>query len=127
MGDQGPRRAAFCLWSHPFVWSCGAILSPRPHAVYADVSSGGQERARIARPQGLVLDGHEDGGTMAANVARRPMRDIDLFQLALGLVPPWMVADAKFDADKKRLDIEIDFKTGGRFFCPKCGKADCPV
>jgi transposase len=55
------------------------------------------------------------------------MRDIDLFQLALGLVPPWMVADAKFDADKKRLDIEIDFKTGGRFACPKCGKADCPV
>jgi transposase len=55
------------------------------------------------------------------------MRDIDLFQLALGLVPPWMVADAKFDADKKRLDIEIDFKTGGRFACPECGKADCSV
>jgi transposase len=55
------------------------------------------------------------------------MRDIDLFQLALGLVPPWMVADAKFDADKKRLDIEIDFKTGGRFACPECGKAACPV
>jgi transposase len=55
------------------------------------------------------------------------MRDIDLFQLALGLVPPWMVADAKFDVDKKRLDIEIDFKTGGRFACPECGKADCPV
>ena len=33
------------------------------------------------------------------------MRDIDLFQLALGLVPPWMVADAKFDAENKRLDI----------------------
>ena len=67
---------------------------------------------------------------MAANgteVAGRQMRDIDLFQLALGLVPPWMVADAKFDADKKRLDIEIDFKTGGRFACPECGKADCPV
>jgi transposase len=55
------------------------------------------------------------------------MRDIDLFQLALGLVPPWMVADAKFDAEKKRLDIEIDFKTGGRFACPDCAKADCPV
>jgi transposase len=55
------------------------------------------------------------------------MRDIDLFQLALGLVPPWMVADAKFDVDKKRLDIEIDFKVGGRFACPECGKADCPV
>jgi transposase len=55
------------------------------------------------------------------------MRDIDLFQLALGLVPPWMVADAKFDAANKRLDIEIDFKTGGRFACPECGTADCPV
>jgi hypothetical protein len=33
------------------------------------------------------------------------MRDIDLFRLALGLVPPWMVV-AKFDAEQKRLDIE---------------------
>ena len=54
------------------------------------------------------------------------MRDIDLFQLALGLVPPWMVAAAKFDAQKKRLDLEIDFRTGGRFPCPDCGAADCP-
>jgi transposase len=80
--------------------------------------------------EGFVLDGRERGGTMVANgteVAGPQMRDIDLFQLALGLVPPWMVADAKFDADKKRLDIEIDFKTGGRFACPECGKADCPV
>jgi len=38
----------------------------------------------------------------------------DLFQLALGLVPPWMVADAEFDAEKKRLDIEDRFQTGGR-------------
>jgi transposase len=37
------------------------------------------------------------------------MRDIDLFQLALGLVPPRMVVDAKFDAGNKRLHIEIDF------------------
>ena len=39
------------------------------------------------------------------------MRDIDQFQLALGLVPPWMVAAADFDAERKRVDIEIDFKT----------------
>ena len=39
------------------------------------------------------------------------MRDVDLFQLALGLVPPWMVKACQFDAAKKRLDIEIDFKT----------------
>ena len=54
------------------------------------------------------------------------MRDTDLFQLALGLVPPWMVRAAKFDAGEKRLDIEIDFKTGDRFPCPDCAKADCP-
>jgi transposase len=55
------------------------------------------------------------------------MRDTDLFQLALGLVPPWMVKAVSFDADKRRLDLEIDFFTGGRFACSGCGKADCPV
>jgi transposase len=55
------------------------------------------------------------------------MRDTDLFQLALGLVPPWMVKDCRFDAVKKRLDIEIDFAKGGHFDCPTCDKADCPV
>jgi hypothetical protein len=49
------------------------------------------------------------------------MRDTDLLQLAHGLVPPRMVAAADFDAEKKKLDIEIDFKTGGRFACPECG------
>ena len=55
------------------------------------------------------------------------MRDTDLFQLALGLVPPWLVSAAKFDAVKKRLDLEIDFSKGGRFSCPDCGHADCPT
>ena len=55
------------------------------------------------------------------------MRDTDLFQMALGLVPPWLVKDCKFDAAAKRLDIEIDFKTGGRFPCPDCAEQGCPV
>jgi len=55
------------------------------------------------------------------------MRNVDLFQLALGLVPPWLVNDVRFDADKKQLDIEIDFARGGRFPCPHCNAADCPV
>ena len=55
------------------------------------------------------------------------MRDTDLFQLALGLGSPWLVKAAKFDAAKKRLDVEIDFKTGGRFPCPDCQTPDCPV
>lgn len=55
------------------------------------------------------------------------MRDTDLFQLALGLVPPWLVKAANFDAEKKRLDIEIDFTRGGLFACSGCGKPDCPT
>jgi hypothetical protein len=35
------------------------------------------------------------------------MRDIDLFQRA-GLMPPWMLAAADLDAEKKRFDVEID-------------------
>ena len=55
------------------------------------------------------------------------MRDTDLFQLALGLVPPWMVKTCAFDAGRRRLDIEIDFARSGRFPCPQCARADCPV
>jgi transposase len=55
------------------------------------------------------------------------MRDTDLLQLALGIMPPWLVDAATFDVDKKRLDIDIDFARGGRFPCPHCGTADCPV
>jgi transposase len=55
------------------------------------------------------------------------MRDTDLFQLALGLTPPWMVKAVTFDAQARRLDIELDFTRGGRFPCPHCRQADCPV
>jgi len=55
------------------------------------------------------------------------MRDTQLFQLALGINSPWLVAASDFDANKKRLDIEIDFKAGGHFSCPECEAADCPV
>lgn len=55
------------------------------------------------------------------------MRDTDLFQMALGLVPPWLVKECRFDADKKRLDIDIDFTKGGHFACSGCDKPDCAV
>jgi transposase len=38
-----------------------------------------------------------------------------------------MVKVCTFDAEARRLDIEIDFARGGRFPCPHCAKADCPV
>lgn len=49
------------------------------------------------------------------------MRDLDLFQMALGVFPPWRVKGSDFDAGEKRLDIHIDFQKGGEFACPDCG------
>jgi transposase len=49
-----------------------------------------------------------------------------LFTVALGLVNPWEVADLHLDAEKKRLDIKVDFAPGSTFACPECGAA-CKV
>ena len=53
------------------------------------------------------------------------MRDNELFQMALGLFPPWTVIEIKFNANKKQLDIWIDFSTGGEFSCPTCDRGGC--
>ena len=50
----------------------------------------------------------------------------DLFSLALGLVPPWLVDHVTFTVEEKRLDLHINFPKGRRFACPVCGEA-CPV
>lgn len=55
------------------------------------------------------------------------MRDTDLFQAALSLMPPWQVTSSEFDPSKQQLDLHIDFARGGRFPCPECKTADCPV
>ena len=52
------------------------------------------------------------------------MRDTDLFQMALGVEPPWVVKKSEFNATAKRLDIRLDFARGSRFACPECGVAD---
>jgi transposase len=51
------------------------------------------------------------------------MRDIELFQMALGLTPPWQVSASEFNPNNKRLDIRIDFPRGSTFTCPECGQA----
>ena len=53
--------------------------------------------------------------------------DVDLFQRALGLEEPWEVEEVKFDAERRRLDLRVDFRKGARFPCPECGRAGCPV
>ena len=55
------------------------------------------------------------------------MPDVDLFQRALGLREPWKVVDSQFDAERRRLDLRIDFPKGARFTCPECGRDGCEV
>jgi len=49
-----------------------------------------------------------------------------LFALALGLVPPWVVDEVRFTLEEKRLDLHVNLLKGSRFPCPVCGQ-DCPV
>ena len=50
------------------------------------------------------------------------LRDVDLFQPALGLPPPWEVESCEFSPEKKRLDIRLTFPRGSVFVCPECGR-----
>jgi transposase len=52
------------------------------------------------------------------------MKNTELFQMALGLIPPWQVSAVDFDLTAKRLDIRLDFPKGSTFSCPKCGLVD---
>lgn len=49
-----------------------------------------------------------------------------IFEKALGVEEPWFIETTTFDADKKRLDIRINFKRGWRFPLEEGGTA-CPV
>jgi transposase len=57
----------------------------------------------------------------------RRVRDVDLFQQALGLVAPWRVVESSFDADLRRLELRIDFERGAVFSCPECAVEGCAV
>lgn len=53
------------------------------------------------------------------------MRDVELFQAALGLVKPWRVESVSFDEKARRLDVTLNFERGGTFRCPECGREGC--
>ncbi len=55
------------------------------------------------------------------------MRDVDLFQQALGLREPWRVERTEFDTSARRLDLYLGFERGARFECPECGWGRCPA
>ena len=49
-------------------------------------------------------------------------QDLLLFQAALGLSDPWQVTGVEFDAERKRLDLRVDFPRGATFCCPECDR-----
>ena len=53
------------------------------------------------------------------------MQDTELFQMALGIFPPWVVKRCDFDPERKQLDIYLDFTRGGEFTCHGCGREGC--
>src|SRR5450759_1815807 len=48
------------------------------------------------------------------------MNENELFQAALGLLPPWLVDHCTFTVESGRLDIYLDFPPGSAFACPLC-------
>ena len=55
------------------------------------------------------------------------MRDIDLFEQALGLTGSWRVVECSFDGAECRLELRIDFEKGATFACPECQAPGCKV
>jgi transposase len=51
----------------------------------------------------------------------------DLFKIALNLEHPWYITLIDFSAEGKQLDIHVDFESGSKFPCAKCGKSSCDV
>ena len=48
------------------------------------------------------------------------MKDLDIFQAALGLGEEWFVVKTEFNPQGRRLDIYLDFIPGTQFPCPVC-------
>jgi transposase len=48
----------------------------------------------------------------------------ELFQQALHINSPWLIKSIDFNAEKKRLDIHIDFKRGSSFADPDAGEGE---
>ena len=51
----------------------------------------------------------------------------DLFKIALNLEHPWYITSIDFSAEGKQLDIHVDFESGSKLPCAKCGKSSCDV
>src|SRR5438132_1337291 len=53
------------------------------------------------------------------------MNENELFQAALGIIPPWLIHQCTFSVEAGRLDLYLDFPRGATFPCPVCATANC--
>lgn len=53
--------------------------------------------------------------------------ELQLFQRALGLSPPWLVVRSKLDPVDSKLELWVDFAPGSRFTCSRCSLGSCPA
>jgi transposase len=53
------------------------------------------------------------------------MNENELFQTALGILPPWQISQCTFSVEPGRLDLYLDFPRGATFPCPLCAAANC--
>ena len=105
------------LGSHP----CVALSSSRQldcKAFEGDLIHSGR---KAINPRGFGY-GVPRGKRATSVILRCPrMNENELFQAALGLLPPWKVDRCTFDEAAGRLDIHLDFPRGSVFACPVCG------
>lgn len=55
------------------------------------------------------------------------MKENALIQLALELPKEWSVVSSDLDLASKIINIQLEFKKGSRFNCPKCSRSDCSI
>jgi transposase len=53
---------------------------------------------------------------------RLSSREYGIFEAALEIRDPWRIEEARFDYDRRRLDIVLSFQRGAIFFCRECKK-----
>lgn len=53
------------------------------------------------------------------------VREVELFERALGVERPWLVESVTFSETDRRLDVALNYERGGTFPCPECGREGC--
>ena len=96
-------------------------MVPRGRPVADDLDIATRTASDLLCPSVLDSDGYIGKIQQTRIKGAANMEETALFQMALGLVPPWKVVSAAFDVKSSCLNVHIDFPRGSMFNCPNCG------